>query len=219
MGAAKILMASSSELGPVDPQIFKVEDRRVKTFSAYALVTGYDKLFAEAVKTKGKLEPYMQQLQNYDDREINTYRSLIGLSEDIAVRALKTGMMASIPEIEIKKKIQVFLNPSAGTLAHGRPIYEAEGRACGLVSICLPPHWLQRILFPASGTAVVSGSWSTTTSDLWPQARHSAVTAWTPFSRMLPRVMGGPRYFIGTVYRYLHLTRSIDNSLGGTFLH
>jgi hypothetical protein len=132
MGAAKIFMAPSSELGPVDPQIFRREDGRVKSFSAHALVTGYDRLFAEAVKTKGKLEPYMQQLQYYDDRDINSYRTIINLSENIAIRALKTGMMSALSEDDIKKQIQVFLNPLAGTLTHGRPIYENEAHQCGL---------------------------------------------------------------------------------------
>jgi len=125
-------MSAASELGPVDPQIIKYEDRRPKSFSAHALVAGYDRLFAEAVKTRGKLEPYMQQLNFYDDREINTYRSLIDLSDSIAVKALKSGMLSGLTEAEIKTKIQVFLNPSAGTLSHGRPIYEPEARGCGL---------------------------------------------------------------------------------------
>jgi len=132
MGASKIMMAPSSELGPVDPQIFKVEGGRRKTFSAHALVTGYDKLFSDAVKTKGRLEPFLQQLLNYDHREIGTYKSLIDLAENIAVKALKSGMMSSLTEAKIKDAIEVFLNPSAGTLSHGRPIYANEAEACGL---------------------------------------------------------------------------------------
>lgn len=57
MGASKILMTSSSELGPVDPQIFPIENGSRKSFSLYNLVNGYDKLFNEAVITAGKLEP------------------------------------------------------------------------------------------------------------------------------------------------------------------
>lgn len=132
MGASKIYMAPSSELGPVDPQIFRLEDGKRKVFSAHALVSGFDKLFADASATKGRLEPYLQQLQYYDHREINTYRSLIDLAENIAVKALKSGMLGSKTEAEIKKQIEVFLNPSAGTLSHGRPIYAQEADSCGL---------------------------------------------------------------------------------------
>lgn len=133
MGASKILMAPSSELGPVDPQIFRIENGQKKTFSAYGLVQGYDRLFNEAVATKGKLEPYLQQLSHYDDREINVFRSFIALADDIAIKVLSTGMMSSKTFEEIRKKIQIFLNPGAGTHAHGRPIYSAEAQQSGLI--------------------------------------------------------------------------------------
>lgn len=43
MGASKIFMAPSSELGPVDPQILRHEDGVLKAFSAHNLVAGYDR--------------------------------------------------------------------------------------------------------------------------------------------------------------------------------
>jgi hypothetical protein len=132
MGASKILMTPSSELGPVDPQIFRMEDGRRKVFSAHALVTGFDNLFGQAANSESRLEPFLQQLQYYDHREINTYRSLIDLAENIAVKALRSGMLSGKKDTEIKKAIEVFLNPSAGTLSHGRPIYAQEAEACGL---------------------------------------------------------------------------------------
>lgn len=133
MGASKILMPPTAELGPVDPQIFVVEDGRNRSFSAHSLVNGYDKLFNEAVSTTGRLEPYLQQLSFYDDRDINTFRSIIQLSEDIAIKLLKGGMMSNKNTDEIKQAIDVFLTPDAGTLSHGRPIYAHEARDCGLV--------------------------------------------------------------------------------------
>lgn len=132
MGASKIIMAPSSELGPVDPQIFRVENGQKKVFSAHSLVTGYDRLFNEATAANGRLEPYLQQLSNYDDREINVYRSLITLSENISVKVLSTGMMSGKPTEKIKKAIEIFLNPVAGTHSHGRPIYANEAKTCNL---------------------------------------------------------------------------------------
>lgn len=132
MGASKIMMANSSELGPVDPQIFPIEDGKRKAFSLYNLVDGYDRLFKEAVATTGKLEPYLQQLQRYDDREINTYRGIIQLSTHIALKVLGSGMNNGKAQTDIERDIQVFLNPTAGTLAHGRPIFITEAQACGL---------------------------------------------------------------------------------------
>ena len=69
-----------------------------------------------------------------------------------------------------------------------------RGLVCqaGRVEIVLAPHRLQRSRWPASGTVRVSGSASTLTSASRPQASHVAVTMWTPFWRMLARVIGGP---------------------------
>lgn len=133
MGAGKIIMAPSSELGPVDPQIIRTEDGRRRVFSAHALVTGYDTLFGAATQATGPIEPYLQQLSHYDDREINSYRAAIDLSEDIAKKLLASGMMQGTDIGQISKQIEIFLNPSAETLAHGRPIYAQEAKDCGLV--------------------------------------------------------------------------------------
>jgi len=132
LGASKILMSTSSELGPVDPQIFRNENGRTKVFSAHSLVSGYDKLFAEATSATGPMEPYLLQLSNYDVREINSYRSLINLAEDIAVKMLAAGAMNGVDTAEIQKRVKIFLDPDAGTLSHGRPIFAAEASGTGL---------------------------------------------------------------------------------------
>ena len=132
MGASKIMMAPMSELGPVDPQIFKIEDKQRKIFSAHSLVSTYDKLFNGAARAKGNLQPYIQQLAYFDVREIAKYRSLIDLSGDIAVKSLRRGMLKGTTEKKIKDKIRVFLDPTAGTLAHGRPIYLEEAKSTGI---------------------------------------------------------------------------------------
>lgn len=126
-GASKILMGPTSELGPVDPQL--QEGQRV--FSAFNVVQSYRELFDKAVSEQGNLEPYLQQLQRYDEREIAEFRAQLDLSQDIAVRVLASGMMAGKKEGEILKKIKMFLTPEK-TKAHGRPIYRDEGADCGL---------------------------------------------------------------------------------------
>jgi ClpP class serine protease len=108
MGASKIIMAPPSELGPVDPQIIREEDGQTKWFSAFSLVTGYKKLFDEAVKTSGNVEPYAQQLAHYDVRDINTWEGFIGVSKDIAIKILASGMMAATNPSEIEKKLRSF---------------------------------------------------------------------------------------------------------------
>ena len=130
-GASKIIMGSTSELGPIDPQL-TIADSRVKRFSAYNVIKSYENLFTRAVKEKGNLEPYLQQLSNYDEREIEEFRAALSLSEDIAVRTLASGMMKGVSEKNIKNKIKIFLSPER-TKIHGRPIYREEASTCGLI--------------------------------------------------------------------------------------
>jgi ClpP class serine protease len=88
-GASKIIMGPTSELGPVDPQY---RDGR-NVFSAYNVIRSYESLFRRAVKASGNLQPYLQQLQNYDEREIEELRSAMALSQDISERVLGSGML------------------------------------------------------------------------------------------------------------------------------
>lgn len=130
-GASKIMMGPASELGPVDTQITKTENGEQKRFSVYHLIQSYEDLFQRAVKAQGNLQPYLQQLAHYDEREIREMRSALELSEDIAIKALQTGMMNGEKPVDIKKKIQIFLTPEQ-TKTHGRPIYADETGKCGL---------------------------------------------------------------------------------------
>jgi len=131
-GASRILMGPSSELGPVDPQIIYADERgQRRQHSAYNLVTSYDSLFSGAVTTNGNIHPFLQQLESYDPREIQRYREVIELADDIAVKALKTGMMRSFKEKTIRRKIERFLKPQR-TKSHGRPIFQDEAKECGL---------------------------------------------------------------------------------------
>ena len=130
-GASKILLGATSELGPIDPQVTLREEGGLKRFSVCNIVESYRDLFGRAVKEKGNLQPYLQQLSNYDEREIKEMQAAIELSEDIAVRALKGGMMNDISDADIKKKIDMFLTPKKKK-AHGRSISAEEAIACGL---------------------------------------------------------------------------------------
>jgi len=131
-GASEILMSPTSELGPIDPQIIRKEDGKLKRFSAYNYLKSYKKLFLNATQTKGRIEPYLQQLHCYDERDIEEIRSAIELSNDIGIRALATGMMKKKTKQFIKKKIKIFLDPEVGPKVHGRAIYREEARKCGL---------------------------------------------------------------------------------------
>lgn len=134
-GASKVFMGPTSELGPIDPQLQEGD----KVFSAFNIVASYRELFDKAVKEEGNLEPYLQQLQHYDEREIAELQAQLDLSQDIAARVLASGMMSGTSKKEILKKIKMFLTPEQ-TKTHGRPIYRDEAAGCGLDIDAVDPY-------------------------------------------------------------------------------
>lgn len=130
-GASRILMGNTSELGPIDPQLAIPDGKNLKRFSVYNIIMSYNHLFRRAVSEKGNLQPYLQQLANYDEREIAEFQRALDLSEDIAIKALASGMMKGKSRDSIHKKIEVFLTPEE-TKTHGRAIYIEEAKKCGL---------------------------------------------------------------------------------------
>lgn len=137
-GASKILMGPTSELGPVDPQMTVTQEGVPKWFSAYNIIQSWNELFQQATETKGNLEPYLQQLARYDAREIKELQAALDLSKDISISALASGMMKGTSELDTKKKIGAFLTPAVKK-THGRPIYHAEAKECGLTIDLLDP--------------------------------------------------------------------------------
>ncbi len=129
-GASKLFMSSVSELGPVDPQIL-LPDSNMR-FSVYNIVKSYEELFDRAVNdTTGNLQPYLQQLDRYDEREIEEFRQALSLSMDVSIKILESGMMTGIERDDITEKINMFLTPET-VKTHGRPIYKDEAEKCGL---------------------------------------------------------------------------------------
>lgn len=126
-GASKIIMSGTSELGPIGPQLTVSEEGTVKRFSLRNIVESYNDLFRKAIEEEGNIQPYLQQLANYDEREIREFQSAISLSEDIAVKTLGSGMMEGLSE----SKIKIFLKPEK-TKPHGQPIYAEEASTCNL---------------------------------------------------------------------------------------
>ncbi len=128
LGASRIFMGPASELGPVDPQIVFGD----QVVPVHHVINSYKQLFEGARQTTGNIEPYLQQLANYDASMISLMETEQDLATDIAVRYLQNaGMLSGKTEQEIKDAIQVFLLPQH-TKAHGRPIYHKEAKDCGL---------------------------------------------------------------------------------------
>ena len=133
LGASRLYMSATSELGPIDPQIFDSDG----AWAAHEIIESYEDLIRKATKAKGNLDPYLQQLHRFDARNIRWIRSAQQLSESIALKALGTGALKGKSPKAIRKKIGPFLNPKY-TKSHGRPIYHDVATKCGLDVELLP---------------------------------------------------------------------------------
>jgi len=135
LGANKIWMSDTSELGPIDPQITlevsPESPEQVMRLSIWNTVKSYEELLKEAVATAGNIEPYLQQLQRYDARQIKQWRLELDLAEDVVIKLLKTGMMKDLSEEDIRERIKVLLDPIE-LKAHGHPIYWEAAKEMGL---------------------------------------------------------------------------------------
>jgi len=118
-------------MGPIDPQVMTSEDGERKVFSVNDLIGSYDDLFGRATKETGHIEPYLQQLDRYDEREIVEMRRVCQLTADLAVGVLKTGMMQGKSEDQIRGLISGLLSPDV-TKTHDRPIRMADAEKIGL---------------------------------------------------------------------------------------
>lgn len=131
-GAREIWMSQTSELGPVDPQIAVMDDSGfVKFLAAHEIVESYHDLLNRANRTRGRVDPYLQQLQRFDARDIRRIISAQQLSENIAVKCLQGGVFRGRTDAWIRRRIKPFLEPRY-TKVHGRPIYHDVAKHCGL---------------------------------------------------------------------------------------
>ena len=132
-GAKTILMSPTSELGPVDSQV-PIRDEHGRPFqyqAAHEVLEAYNDLLTRANRTKGRVEPYLQQLARIDARDIRGIVSAQQLAENITVRSLKSGCLHLLTEKLIRTRVRLFLDPTH-TISHGRPIYRDVARSCGL---------------------------------------------------------------------------------------
>ena len=132
-GATQIGMSRTSELGPVDPQIMVSDDqgRPVSIHAAHEIIESYEDLMTKANRTKGRVDPCLQQLARFDAKDIRRIRSAQALSSSISIKCLKTGVMARHSNADIEKKLKPFLDPTY-TKMHSRPIHYDVAQQCGL---------------------------------------------------------------------------------------
>ena len=135
LGSDRILMGPTSELGPVDPQVFYDfgYGGAPQLLPADTIVDSYERLFKEAMalKPEVRIEPYLQQLTRFNDVYVQNLRKIQSLSDDIALQSAKISMLKGKKDGEIKKLLKPFTDPSESK-AHGRGIFREEARKCGL---------------------------------------------------------------------------------------
>lgn len=132
-GANKIGMSKTSELGPIDPQIgiYDEHGNVTKYLAAHEIIESYNELMTKANQTRGRVEPFLQQLARFDARDIRRIRSAQELSKSIAVKCLQSSVFSSLRPKQIENKIKPFLDPKY-TKVHGRGIYHDLAKKCGL---------------------------------------------------------------------------------------
>lgn len=132
LGSDRIVMAPTSELGPIDPQIpMKIGDSW-QWVAAHHVIRTYDNLIAQASTLKnGNIEPFLQQLSQFHATQIEMFRAATKLAESIAVTSLRKGMMKGETEVAVKKRIECFTNPDV-TLSHGRALSPEHLDGCKL---------------------------------------------------------------------------------------
>jgi hypothetical protein len=133
LGANKIGMSRTSELGPIDPQIAIYDERGnvIKYLAAHEIIESYNELMSKANRTRGRVDPFLQQLARYDARDIRRIRSAQELSKSIAVKCLQSSVFANRRAKQIENRIKPFLDPKY-TKVHGRGIYHDLAKKCGL---------------------------------------------------------------------------------------
>ena len=133
LGSDRIIMSPTSELGPIDPQIpFKTGDS-FQWLPAHHVIKTYDEMFNKAVNLdpSKRIEPYLQQLTQFNASEIEQFRAATKLSLSIAISSLKSGMLKNLSEKEIENSIKPFTDPEV-TFSHGRALNFDQVESCGL---------------------------------------------------------------------------------------
>jgi len=129
LGAMRIQMTATAELGPIDPQVPIKTGGDLRFMPAHVVVRSYETLMKTAEKSKGRIEPFLLQLDRYDARDIEDVRREVELSKKIAGSLLSSGMLKGQPKAKIDRCMKTFIDPDV-TGSHGRPIFpDAAGQA------------------------------------------------------------------------------------------
>jgi len=134
MGADKIVMSETSELGPIDPQMISVIGQQQIVRPAAAFIDAYLDLVNETKKAIANQEPphpYIELLRRVDPVWIQVCLKARQLSVTIAKEYLKKYMLKNKSEKEIDEIIECFMKIGE-ELSHGRVIRGEKVKDYGL---------------------------------------------------------------------------------------
>jgi 2-succinyl-5-enolpyruvyl-6-hydroxy-3-cyclohexene-1-carboxylate synthase len=123
LGASKIIMTATAELGPIDIQI----PWKDKLVPAHVVVSSYEELMEKGINLPKdqRMEPILQQLQEFNAPEIEHLKNARDLSMEIADKVLKEGMLAGVRKKELDHIMHEFIIPKK-LKNHGRPIFFSD---------------------------------------------------------------------------------------------
>ena len=121
--ADKIIMGNHSAIGPIDPQItFPMESGHF-TAPAQSILDEFERAKEEIKEDPDTAPIWVRRLDKYPIGFLKICENTIDLSKDIAARWLRTWMLKTDPQKEIKaKKIAEWLCDTNLHKTHGRPI-------------------------------------------------------------------------------------------------
>lgn len=99
LGADKIIMSGSSELGPIDPQFVMPTPQGMQVIPAWTIVRGFEEAIKDAVDQDGKIKvAYIPILNNIDVAKIKEAKEALENAKRIAEEFLKSGMLKNDPK-------------------------------------------------------------------------------------------------------------------------
>lgn len=134
MGSDEILMSSTSELGPIDPQMIIGSGQNQTARPAISFIEAYEDLInkaQEAITNKKSPIPYLELLKRTDPSWIQICLKARKLSETIAIEYLSKYMLKDKSEKSIKETVEKFLKTGEEAL-HGRIIRADKASEYGL---------------------------------------------------------------------------------------
>jgi len=134
LGADRIVMGYTSELGPIDAQIPVNSSGVIQLISAQSFIDARDELLRkthDAIRNKKEYQGYLQLLTTIDVAFIKECERAMNFARDIASKWLKNYMLKSKVSNETKRtqlanKIAKKLSSAEKYLSHGRMINAKE---------------------------------------------------------------------------------------------